>query len=334
MSKLDSLGNEVSSLSQQLNEIESRVYGLDDRINRLPVRIDQIRKMNYRILTYLEKDQAAVSERWSAVGPGLKESVRSQAALLRPEVRALETEVSMRRMDTVYDLSRLGGIEIRLATLRIKVSDLDGSVTGTLGETGKKLESIEQDVSIAESTLNKIASASFPWKEGECPVLAIDAKDMKNDVEGVITMTNMRFLYESEKEVVLKKRLFIATEKKKVRELVIDQPVGIVDNITKGRVGLLAGQGLYIAFKPQSGLGEMKFDTKGNEADWTIRFYNLIASGQAEQEISATPGVPPPKPMTGLLVCPRCGAPYTDEVYRGQTSVQCRYCGAVIPLPQ
>jgi len=159
---------------------------------------------------------------------------------------------------------------------------------------------------------------------------------MDNDVEGVVTLTNQRFIFESEKEVVLKKRLFIVTEKKKVREVVIDQPIGIIDHMSKGRVGFFAGHGIFITFKPESRLQEMKLDTKGYEADWTLRFYNFIVSGEAEKELAAMQeelGVEE-KEERRPLICEICGAPYTDEVYRGQTSVRCRYCGAVIPLSQ
>ena len=319
-----------------MSEIEGKPLRLEDSLNKLPARIAQIRKMNYRALANLESDQTALVERWASIGPGLKEIIRSGVSSLRPEISILESEISQRRMDTVYNTMRLTNLEIRLSTLQLRLSDLSAHVSKSLGDIEGKLQSVEQDVALAEGTLNLISQASFQWKEKEFPIYAVNGKDMNRDAEGVITLTNLRFLFESEKEVVLKKRLFIATEKKKVRETLLDQPVGIIDSVTKGRVGLLAGAGLFITFKPQSGLQEMKFDVKGHEADSVIRFYNYIVSGQADAEASSVEGPPPPptdeKPK--ITVCPRCGAPFTEEIYRGQTSVQCRYCGAVIPLTQ
>lgn len=64
--------------------------------------------------------------------------------------------------------------------------------------------------------------------------------------------------------MVLKKTWFIATQKKKVRETTVDKPIGMIDTLVKGRVGILAGQGLYIIFKPSSGQQELKLDTKGD----------------------------------------------------------------------
>ncbi|MCJ7760032.1 hypothetical protein MUP59_02680, partial [Candidatus Bathyarchaeota archaeon] len=123
------------------------------------------------------------------------------------------------------------------------------------------------------------------------------------------------------------------TQKKKVRETMVDKPVGMVGEVTKGRVGILAGQGLYITFKPESGLQEMKLDTKGNDTDLFLRFHNFISSGQADQELaSLEPEIKAEKTLPSI--CPRCGAPYTGEIFRGQTSIQCRYCGTTIPVPR
>ena len=149
-------------------------------------------------------------------------------------------------------------------------------------------------------------------------------------MEGILSLTNQRFIFESEKEVVLKKTLFIATQKKKIRETIIDKPIGMVDNIIKGRVGILAGQGLYIKFKPDSGLEEMKLDTKGEDTDLVLHFHQFISSGKADQELETTESSKTEKFMP--ILCPRCDAPYSKEIYRGQTSLQCKYCGTTIQI--
>jgi len=261
--------------------------------------------------------------------------VRDRIEDLRSELNDLERELSRRHRDVRFEIARLEGVESELSVLGSWVSELEDDVSDTLGEFESRLEGLEEDLKIAEATVDLASRASFPWKEGESPIFAVEAKDMNNDIEGIVTLTNQRFIFESEEEVVLKKRLFIATEKKKVREVVVDQPIGIIDSIHKGRVGFFAGHGLFIKFKPESRLKEMKLDTKGYEADWMLRFYNFIVSGEADNELASQEKEPSVEEREERrpLVCEICGAHYTDEVYRGQTSVQCRYCGAVIPVP-
>ena len=175
--------------------------------------------------------------------------------------------------------------------------------------------------------------ASFPWIEGETPIISIKAKDLINNSNGVITLTNLHFIYEHEKEIVLKKRFFIVTEKKIVREVAVHKPIGMVTQMTKGRVGLLKGSGLFIEFAPESGIPEMKLDTKGNEADWITQSFNSIVSGQVDEELSSvTPKTESDKDSPQLLICQICGAPYNEKIYRGQISVNCKYCKTVITL--
>jgi len=250
------------------------------------------------------------------------------------ETQDLIKRLSRRRSGASFEVVRLRGIESRISNFTPRVAELEGDVSDTLGDFESRLEGLEQDLKIAEATVDLTSQAAFPWKKGESAIYAVEAKDMDNDIDGVVTLTNQRFIFESEKEVVLKKTLFIATEKKKVREVVVDQPIGIIDEMHKGRVGFLAGHGVFMTFKPESRLKEMKLDTKGHEAECMLRFYNFVVSGEAEKELAELEekeGVEEMKER-GPLVCEICGGPYTDEIYRGQTSVQCKYCGAVMPV--
>jgi DNA-directed RNA polymerase subunit RPC12/RpoP len=105
-------------------------------------------------------------------------------------------------------------------------------------------------------------------------------------------------------------------------------PVGSISSLTKGRVGLLAGAGLYIDFK--QGIESLKLDTKSEEADLIVSTHGLIMSGQVDDEMQKNGKAPTEE--TKLITCPRCGAPYTDEIYKGQVTVNCRYCGSSIAV--
>jgi hypothetical protein len=185
----------------------------------------------------------------------------------------------------------------------------------------------------AERTVALVSQASFPWEEGETPIFASKVKDLNNDLQGFITLTNRRFILEHEKEIILKKRLFIVTEKKTVREVAINKPIGMVTQLVHGKVGFFKGSGIFMTFTPESRLPEMKFDTTGEEAEWMTQSYTYIMSGGADDELATlTPQTPADQTGPQLLTCQMCGAPYTDQIYRGQTSVNCHYCGAVITL--
>ncbi|MBS7621451.1 hypothetical protein KEJ32_05000, partial [Candidatus Bathyarchaeota archaeon] len=193
---------------------------------------------------------------------------------------------------------------------------------------------IDRDLKVAEKTVELFSYASFPLKPEESPVLAIEGKIMAKDkCEGTLYFTNQRFIFEGKREVVLEKKLFIATKKKTERTVLIEQPIGALQEIVKGRVGLIAWTGVYIRFKPERGLEETPFDVKGWEADVITRFFQYIIGGEADRDIAAIKGITPKEaPTIRIIRCPHCGAPHTKEIYKGQTSVQCEYCGTAIMI--
>jgi DNA-directed RNA polymerase subunit RPC12/RpoP len=179
-----------------------------------------------------------------------------------------------------------------------------------------------------------VSQASFPWEKGESPIVAAKVKDLNNDLEGILVLTSNRFIFENEKEITLKKVLFVVTEKKTVREVVVQKPIGMVSKLVHGKVGFFRGSGLFVEFAPESGIPEMKLDSSGQDAEWIVESYNYIISGQADEELaSVTPAATDQEKMQ-LAVCPNCSAPYREKIYRGQTSVSCKYCGATIAIQQ
>ncbi len=107
----------------------------------------------------------------------------------------------------------------------------------------------------------------------------------------------------------------------------------MVTQLVQGKVGFFKGSGVFVEFASESGLPDMKFDTSGDEAEWMTQSYVYIMSGEADDDLAAVSSEPPSDQSSPqLLACNLCGAPYTEQIYRGQTSVNCPYCGAVIAL--
>jgi hypothetical protein len=331
--KVNTLFSEISSISQQTSNITNNIESLNDQVHSLPTRITRVRQGNYRALTHLETDQASLSEMWSQLSPNLRAITSQRSEAVHFKTRNLQSVLTQQQRRSNYDLGNLQDTESGLSELRLTLSDIQSQIASSLTPIEKRYQNIDKDLRMAESTVTLISDASFPWIEEETPIIATKAKDLNNDVEGIITLTNLRFIFEQEKEIVLKKRFFIVTEKKIVREVAVHKPIGMVTQLVKGRVGLLKGAGLFVKFASESGLPEMKFDTKGHEADWLTQGYNYIVSGQVEEELAdASPESTSEQETPQLVACPICGAPYNEMIYRGQTSVNCKYCGAAIAL--
>lgn len=327
-SRLSSLRSSVSSVMREADGVQDRISDIDDSIGDLPNRVSKIRRMNYSLMGHLEESQDSLAGRWSSRGPALREDARGRLDTIRSELQSLSSSLSFLGAD-----SDLSSAESRLGSLRGAVSSLSSFVHDELNEFEDSYRDLDSDLSVAENTVDLLSEPSFEWKMREHPVVSIRAHHLEDDVHGILTLTNLRFIFEGEKEVVLKRTLFIATEKKTVREPIIDEPIGAVESIERGKVGLLKGTGLYVKFDPQTGLEEARFDTRGDEGDEVIRLFEYIDSGEAERDLDAFHGNEEGgEGESRPVVCPVCGAPYTEEVFRGQTSVECKYCGTAIHL--
>jgi hypothetical protein len=318
------------AVQQQLTGATRRIEILDDRIQSLPTRITRVRQGNYRVLTHLEADQTILADQWSQISPALRSRTQLKSDTVQSQLRNLHQTLNSIQGRSGFSIGT-HAFKPQIAGLRREVSLIQSNITTTLAPLETQVQTLDHDLRKAERTVALVSQASYPWEDGETPIFATKVKDLNHDLPGFVTLTNHRFILEHEKEIVLKKRLFIVTEKKTVREVAIQKPIGMVTQLVQGKVGFFKGSGIFVKFTPESGLPEMKFDTSGAEAEWMTQSYTYIMSGEADddlatvaRETSADQSEPQP------LACNLCGAPYTERIYRGQTSVNCSYCGAII----
>jgi hypothetical protein len=327
-----------SSLFNLNNNLEQPIRGIDElglKILGLEGRIIDLRKMNYKNLIYLEKKQLELGKKWNSEHSFLKISAEEKTSEIRISLSNLQRELNqMRARTTNQNHSRIELYESRYNNIRNNHSIMGDQISQQLTPFREKYNDVNKDLSIAEKTIDLLIHPSFSWKQSEHPLISVKAEDMGKNIDGILTLTNHRFLFESEKEIVLKKVLFIATEKKTTRQLKVNQPIGVIEKIEKGRVSFLKGTGLFIRFKPESNIKEMKIDTTNEDAENILRFFNWIVSGKADLELNE--GKEDNDRTDSLenqeILCSFCSAPYRNEVYRGQTTVQCNYCGTMIRI--
>ena len=322
--KLASMKSELNSLSFKSRNIQSSVNQLDENINGISTRVQNIRSNKYYSQKNLENMSKTLSETWKTISPSIESFGFEQANIVSQRQRDLES--SLNRSNSISELERLS---YQLSTINHEVNNIENSIQGRLGEYQKQYHVIDGELRIAEETISNLSNTSIKWKNNEFPVLAIKIHDLTNNRHGVLTLSNNRILFEEVKEEVIRKNFLFTTEKKTTRDVVLDQPIGSVDEIEKGRVGFFKGAGLYLKFKPQTDLDELKIDTDGNDDDKIIRFYNYVISGEAEKELEP---IQDDTDKNIPVSCPNCSAPYGEEILKGQTSVKCIYCSTVIML--
>jgi len=337
--RLRAIESDLSSALAAISDVEGKIARIDGATAALPSRLTTVRGRGYAAMGHLEKSIELMTKKWMEVSPTIKQNFYSNVQPLTAQIRALQSEVQRLRAGAglggvVFGWASVGSLSAEASTIKARVIAETAKINASLGEFLGSIDAIDRDLKIAEKTMELFSFASFPLKPDESPVLAIEGKIMAKDkCEGTLYFTNQRFIFEGKKEVVLEKKLFIATKKKMERTVLIEQPIGALQEISKGRVGLVAWTGVYIRFKPERRLDETPFDVKDWEADVITRFFQYIIGGEADRDIATVKGITVKEaPTIQVVRCPHCGAPYTKEIYKGQTSVQCEYCGTSIIL--
>ena len=197
------------------------------------------------------------------------------------------------------------------------------------GDIKQSIEKIESTINEAEKAVNAAMSASFALMEREHPILCIKVKKLEpgEKNEGRIIITDQRLLYETEKEVVVEKKLFIAIKTRMDRVLDLEIPLGVVTEVHKGRVGLIAWEGVYVELRPSQKYKEVIFDTTGDNTEKMVDPVNYVLSGQADKDKALI--AVDEKPIEGpqAFLCIKCGAPLNVATTRGISDVECKYCG-------
>jgi hypothetical protein len=323
--KYNKIKSQLTSLSVRTRNLPSRIDQFDLKVNDISNRIKKIRQDNYFSQTNLESEYENLSKNWDPVYSSIQNSSYEYVNTVLRRQNNIENRLNLSK--TSLEIEQ---IEAQLSDFTRSVAMMENSVNSQLKEHQDKYNSINIDLITVENTLAQLENSSIEWKNKEYPILAIKAKDLTHDKQGVLTLTNFRILFEDVKEVVLRKSFFIATEKKTVKEVTLDQPIGAIQVIEQGRVGFLKGAGLFFRFKPKTGLEELKLDTSGNDDEKVIRFYDYIITGEAQKELAPIMDETPDSSVP--VNCPNCSAPYSEEILLGQTSIKCLYCGTVIKL--
>lgn len=277
--EIEGMINEVSRITGQLNDTEALypLIGCQSRIERLFARIASIRQLNYRSQTKLEADQIKAVELWASISPFLKGEVKRKVAIIRLEDSALRLEIeACRNTPGVYlgDINSLTFLKKKISDYKSRVTDLSNHIQQYLAPLENGLSSLEQRVFTAEFVINLTSKASFKLKEDETPIIAVKAKDMNAKIGVLLTLTNKRMICES-----------VSTGKTE-RQLLFEKPVRSVDKIAKGKLGLFAGEGLHVEFKQPSD-PKLKLDMEGEDADLVVHYFNMITSGQIDEEIKS-----------------------------------------------
>ena len=329
----NSINSQLNSIEREINEFLSILTRMDTYSIEIPSGLTNIRSQSYVYFGKLEEETNSLIDNWLKVRHSyLTIAKRLQDYL--PQIQSLRNRLMRlsNAQGTQSDFVRLRNIRFEANSLDAVVKSLISEVRTSIKNVEDRFRQISSRIYMIETALKQLNYASFRLMDGENIVCAYEAKLLETKEKGTIYITDKRFIFESVKEIPLKKVLFITTKKKIVREVKYDIPIGYIYRVNKGKVGFFARGGIFIDFRQGAPVEKLVFDLKDYLIDYIIGDINYVLSGQADKEKLIGPKEVISQRIPRVIKCPVCGAPVKQEIVRGMTSIKCQYCGATIQL--
>jgi len=337
-SEIWSLESRLSTLRREalLPQISDELEDIDTRLASLPVSIEKIRTRGYAFKKDLEARAEALREQWPELRVRVEGETEDLKRTLKVALDRAEREFASLRATFQRSPSSAQAI---LASCQSTIEGLEDKVQAAQENIEGMIDTFRQSVNQTVNEVEDIAwmfdqldEASFGLRPQENPIEATEAVYLTEPkLKGILYLTDQRLIFERKEDVVTKKVLFIPTKKKRVQEMVLDVPIGMVEECIGEEKGfILHKEILGLKFSPKAPVREARFQLKEDSSAWRA-LIGRVLSGEIEKE-RAIPEVPPEEVKEIPAKCPFCGAALPQEIVRGMTTITCEYCGNVIRL--
>ena len=343
-SDVSSLKAKVSSLQDGARLTKSRdaLEDIQTTINSMDQCVVTLRQKGYVFEKSLETQAKDFAEQWSVILPNVQQQINNQSAPLSASLRKIETQLprlTSSLNNPIAARTILNNLKTSANSLESNISSAERMITGMYDTLNNQVQKMGDHMTKIEWMLTQISEASFKFMPNEAGVMAVKAewwktgKEQKNDPEGILYLTDQRLIFEQKEKVATKKFLFIATEKQKIQNLLLDTPVALVEDIKTSKQGMLKNEDhLDIMFDTGAQVRTAHFHIWQDCSLWqglinrvrTKDFDKDRAVAIDQAEVEKVKGAP--------TECPSCGGKIDQVILRGMNSIACGFCGQVIRL--
>jgi hypothetical protein len=343
--EIDAAQSSINSLHSKvrLSDVRDAVEDLQTRIANLPAKVQDLRARGYPFEKGLESRAADFAAQWTTMRARVLAEIDQQALALE---RALgPVEADLRRLVAQASMPGaaqplLAQVQSAVSTLESKVSAASGSIRGMYDDLQRQVQEVFNHLQQIEWALKQVAEATFQLLPTEAAIMAVKAtwvkgeKEGKDDPQGILYLTDQRLLFEQKQEMATKKVLFVTTQKEKVQQLLLEVPLGLVNNVKASKRGFLSHEDhIELAFSPDAAVGAAHFHIDGQDCNQWQGLIGRAKAGEFDADRAvAVDEAAVEKVRSAPTACPQCGAAITTQILRGMDSVRCEYCGKVIRL--
>lgn len=345
-SPAEELAKQISSLQRRIDALQpavllapvkDEVEDLDTSVNSLAGRLGALRAAGYVFRADLEAKAQALKQQWGALRSNAQSQIAQQAPPLQNALKQVEGQMAnlvARKGNVAAARPLAASLESAASGVEAKISAAEDAIRGSYDNFQNEVRAFGSRLDQLEWMMKQLAEATFSLLPTEGAVAAVKAKldeDGKDDPKGVLYLTDQRVLFEQKEEVATKRVFFIATEKQKIQKLLLDAAVTQVAQVRASKKGLLGREDhLDVNFSLDGPVRSAHFHISGQDCNlWQgligrAKANDLDRERTVKLDQAALDGI-----TKAPTKCPNYGSPFTKPIVRGQTSVQCEFCGTV-----
>ncbi len=317
--------------ASNLTALRDSLEDLHTKVSGLPQRVRDVRAKGYAFDRALDSRAQDLPARWNdGLRAQVMQQIDNETQTLRYDLPQLDFALA-----NVQDEGAVASAQQTLAALGDKAEAANRRVKGMFDAFDDEVAKTAANLSRIERAQAKLGEASFVLRPTEVLLAAVQAKwDRENtaDPNGVLFLTDLRVLFEQREEVATKKVLFITTEKKMVRKLMLDVPLPWLTRVESSSKGLFGNEDhLDLHFQTPAPLRQAHMHLDGQESDeWKVQIERAQKGAYEGDRALPIDQVWLDKLAAAPRNCPKCGGEVRQLVQRGIDRVDCEYCGSEI----
>jgi hypothetical protein len=345
------LANEINSLKSRISTLQDSVRLTKSRdtledihttVNGMEQRLVNLRQKGYVFGKNLETQASNLLKQWTGLNPNIQQQINIQSAALTNNLRSIEQQIprlSSSANNPMVARPMISILQTSINSLENNVSSAERTITGMYDSLNNQISQMVKTVTDIEWMLTQISEASFQLMPNETGIMAVKAvwcktgKEQKEDPEGILYLTDQRLIFEQKEEVTTKKVLFIATEKQKVQQLLLETAVALEEEVKTSKQGLLKNEDhIEILFGTNAPVRNAHFHIWQDCAAWQALINRAKTRDFDKERAIAIDQAEVEKVKSAPTECPSCGGKIAQVILRGMDAITCEFCGQVIRL--
>lgn len=326
----------------RLSDVRDAAENVETGANRVADLANKVRELGYAWEKDLEPRCLDYRRRWQDLKPQVMAAIDKESAALTGRV----TQVTYQGNYALSHATTPANADKELSDGEKAVNGLTNdaeaaakTIRGMFDSFQKDLDALEKHLNQVEGTLERAQQSKIAWLPGEAVVGAVPAKwdrSGNDDAGGYLYLTDLRLVFERDEEVATKKVLFVATEKQRVQQVMLESKIDQVENVEASKRGVFGNEDhLDFTFTGSAdvrgaNVRSAHFHINGQDANaWQGMVQRVKTGGMESTRVVALSDAEKQRLRNAPTKCPNCGAPLTAPILRGQTEIKCPACGTV-----